>query len=720
MLDINKLIHQEIKIKDEKQFNELLEYFLSEEKSSERWFIYDSYMMQKGLHKLNEAKLQIIKILFSDYINHAINDYQNIINSHEDKNSDEYNTEINAINKHIENLAKFSSIFKAHDTTNFNEYILQSVKDINMDEVFAIFDKVQMSHEDIGTINDAINKVLQSQKKYNVENFTKDFINHEFTDLFVLPRKKSYIFNPENFNKYSNLANAIIKHKLAEHIEGFDGGMSYLLSLDLVYGLNNLKDSDNPNYKRIGNLLARAEQNKFDNYDLKELMFEAVKQSKNIKENHKGEYNKINNSGNALKLVGPVDRLYEFDNNVRLFLHTVSGNCEDENNQVGRVQQIYKNVDNINQHSIQIGTRPPINRKLNEYSNDALTISRREQLILSHMRNFAYMTNLVATGKKDISVLEHAPIELWASAMDASKNYMNDYLSCNDKINSVGNAWLFLVDKTNILQQFISTNDKDPKHEHIINPLLMFVNAVIRLNKKEPEKYNQLLSNIYHVLKNKEYIFENGHPSIATNYEHIIDYLNSLKENNKIADRNFGSLTLINDVYQYTDSPLAEVIYMSDSNKLVANLKKFFASNALTFKKLSDEDLLAFRSLEHSIINQVLPEIKKLGLSDVQSIYETQAAQSNVSLIGNIVDKICDPDINKRHMWGCSSPEYSPEEKKLYNMYIKRDDDNSINRDILEILGKISFLTHSRLRGVYGNGELLHDKLGIPRKGNKN
>lgn len=700
MNELNDYIKKEKTIDSIATFNKLLDLFFSDELKNERLELYKSHMITNGLNTLSEAKIQIIRIVFSEYINNSLNDYQNIIESY--ANIDDENTqhEILEINKQIKNIAKISGIFKEYDDINFNSYILNSVEDINIDEIIAIFDKIQMSSADIKIINDSIKKVLKENKQHSIENFAKDFINHELTDLFVLPRKKSHIYNPSNFNKYSALANAISKHKIAENIEGFDGGMSYLIGLDLVFGLNSLKTSDNPNYKKISELLLKAEQNKFDNFSLKELMNEAVKQSKNIKENQKGSYVQVNNSGSTLRLVGPADRIFNFNDFVRVFLHTVSGNCENENNQVGRVQQIYNNENNSTQHSIQIGTRPPIDRKLNGFSDDVV-ISRREQVLLSQMRNFSYMTHLVANRKKDISVLNTSPLELWASSLQASKNYNNDYLDSNDKINDVGNAWFYLLDKYKVLEQGISTNDKDSKHEHIINPMLSFANAVLKFNKKDPDKYQQLTSNIFHTLKNYEDVFSNGNPNIATIYENVMEKLNDLNDDGKILAKDFKSLKLLNDPYIYSDSPVYEISLLPKDlldNKII----DFFNKNqySLTFDKMTDLDLNALKDLNETTLSKIIPNIKILAISEIQSIYETEAAQSKIEIIKDIIDVICDDQKEKRVFCGGTNPNYdNPSQIKFTNMC------NNINMgrniEIVEILGKTAFITNAELHSQY-------------------
>lgn len=696
--ELNDYIKKEKNIDNVMTFNNLLDLFFNEDLKDDRLEMYNSYMIAHGLSTLSEAKLQIIRVVFSEYIHHALNDYQKLVESYSNINDEISQQEISEINKQIKNIAKISGIFKEYDDINFNSYILNSVDGINTDEIIAIFDKVQMSCVDIKIINDSIKKVLQENKQHSIENFSKDFINHDLTDLFVLPRKKSHIFSPENFNRYSSLAHAIAKHKIAENIEGFDGGISYLIGLDLVFGLNNLKNSDNPNYKKISGLLLKAEENKFDNYSLKELTHEAVKQSQNIKENQKGHYVSVNNSGNTLRLVGPADRIFNFNDLIRIFLHTVSGNCENENNQVGRIQQIYDNSENSTQHSIQIGTRPPIDRKLNNFSDDVV-ISRREQVLLSQMRNFSYMTQLIANGKKDISILNTSPLELWASSLQASKNYSNDYLNSIDKINDVGNSWFYLIDKYKLLEQGISTNSQDPKHEHVINPMLSFAKAVIKLNKKNSH-YQQLTSNIFHVLKDCEHIFSNGNPSVYDSYESLMEKLNDLNDDGKILEKDFNSLDLVNDPYIYNDNPICEIV-LSDNNVEI-KLIEFFEKNqhSLTLDKMTDLDLEALRNLDDTILQKIISNVRQLALSDIQSIYETEAAQSKIETIKDIIDIICDKEKENRIFCGGTNPNYdSPAQIKFTTMC--NTINNGRNRDIVEILGKTSFITNAELHSQY-------------------
>lgn len=696
--ELKSYITKEKIIDRSETFNEMFNYFFDDNFKEDRLNLYKSYVESYGLNKLSDAKIQIVKILFSDYIEKSLNEYQKTVENFSNKDDDTTKKGLEVIDKEIKNIAKLSGIFKSYDEDNFNSYILSSVEGINLDEVIAIFDKVQMSPADIKLINDTIKKVLNDNKVHHSENFAKDFINHELTDLFILPRKKAHIYNPDNFDKFTSLANAISKHKIAENIEGFDGGMAYLISLDLVFGLNSLKNSDNPSYKKVGELLLKVEENKFDNFSLKELMVEAVKQSRNIKEKPKGGYIEINNSGSTLRLPGPADRIFNFNDLVRVFLHTVSGNCDNENNQVGRSQQIY-NIDNLDQYSIQIGTRPPIDRKINGFSDD-VTISRREQVLLSHMRNFSYITPLVAFGKKDVSVLNKTPLELWASSLQASKNYMNDYLASEDKINDVGNSWFYLLDKYKVLEQDISTNTQDPKHEHIINPMLRFADSVNTLYNKEPEKYQQLISNIYHVLDGCENVFLNGNPDVMFRYLNLMSNLNSLNEKGQILDKNFFSIGLVNDPYVYRDNPIQELVL--SSKNIEKDLVNFFDKNqhSLTINRLSDLDLETLRSLDEDVLLKIMPNIKTLAISDIQSIYETEAAQARIDLVKNIVDELCHENKEKREFCGGTNLTYcTPSQVKFTTMCNKIEQGR--NRDIVEILGKTAFITNAKLHSQY-------------------
>lgn len=695
---IKKIIENDLTVKDIAEFKKVLKYLLQDTESE-----FKQYIEIKSIEdnvSFQNAKTNILKTIFSKYLDFEIKDFQKLVSSHEDTSSDVYINEINEVNRHIKEIAKLSRLFDDVEIS-FVDFLQESIEEINVDEIIAIFYKFKVSEDDLKLIENTINSTLKSSIIHKPEDYFKDFINHELMDLIGISRKKSNIFQPENFDKFKELATALIEHKTFEKIEGMDGGLAYLISLDLVYGLNDIKNSQQEEHKIIAKLLNDAVNNNFNSSSLDILMREAIVQSKNIKENFKGVISPIINSGNTLRSVGPADRIFDFEA-VKFFIHTVSSNCTSENSQLGRTLQIH-NEENKIQSGIQIGDKPPINRKLNDFSEMLPTISRREQVLLSHMRNFSYVVSLISMGKLNIESLNQSPLEIWSTALNASRSYMNDYLKVEDKINEVGNAWLYILDKYKVFDQTISTNNADGKHEHFINPFFNFANAVIELYESDNLKYQTLLGNIVNTIKNKEQ-FLNGHVDVIQKYKSLTRTLKGMAvDNPELNKQDFSKISLAADVYCKEDSPLYEIILANENNQqeLINKIKKHFSKESFTFSKLNDEEVEAFANLPETTKIALIPTIRQFAESDLQSVYETEHAKNKISLYKPIFDSILDENANQREFIGGNNPYTNTEsENLLYRLYANPDRMSSKQESTIEILSKTSEMYGATLKKV--------------------
>lgn len=243
------------------------------------------------------------------------------------------------------------------------------------------------------------------------------------------------------------------------------------------------------------------------------------------------------------------------------------------------------------------------------------------------------------------------------------------------------------------------------KNEHIINPLFLFAESLVSVYRgadENKDKYQQLLSNVYHVLKENEQVFHKINNDITFKFDSFMDSIEllNLKGRFEILEKNFSSIDLVNDPYIYKKHPIAEIVLMSDNPE--SNLLDFLNNNkdALMFNKLSDLDLDALNVLEESTRVKILPIIREFAISDLQSIYETEAAQNKIEPVKEIIDVLCDNEQDNRNFCGATNREHANSSQAKLS-YMSSNIDKGKNRENLEILGKTAYITNANLYSGY-------------------
>ena len=713
-MNVNEMIFNKSSINNDEDFNIIADWFNNEKILENRFNTYTKYKEENSLEDEAVAKLHILNNLFGNYIIQQINEAQNLCNSDEEDN-------IEAASHIINKIKKIKFILKEYDKVTFKEYLVNTIGDINYDEINAIFEKEVFTPKEISIIANAIKATLNKSTHDELNDYSKSFLNHELTNLFSLSRKKLTPFNEDNFDKYKILAKALIEYNKNEKIEGFDGAITYLIDLDIKHGLFNIDSSYNENLYEI---MQKVQSNDFSKRDIEKLMFLAVKESKNFEDDGFGGIKDINNSGSSLRLKGVSDRCFG-----KILLHSVS-KPEREYQQVGRAAQLKITASNKENSqdiltedfpvSIQIGTKPAISRQLLEISNKGkIPISSREQLILSYANNFSYYLQLITDKDVSIDILKTGPVELYTTVLKQSKRFMTDFLNSEDKINSFVQSYINVLESTDILNIPNSTFSEDKKHIHILKPLKMIFDSMLELYEDNPEKYGQTFSNLCHLLNNNKDLLLSGNKENASDFKSRYRIIKGFEDELLPVKKQSTSLLKYTYLDLEDDLSLCEIIREKiDQPK---DLMKYIEENldSLTFDKLTVEEIEALKNIPEEIKRELMPLFNLLARDAFEALTNTGALGRPLELdiAIPVIDKLTSYNKEERIFEGRkeSYNMESPSARKIFTMFYSDNFSDSTWQQ-LEVFTLLAHITDGKLIGPKNSHRkdlVLNKRLGI-------
>ncbi len=265
------------KVTTNQEFSEYVQLFLQDDISSDRLNLYIEKMKAEKLPNLAAAKNEILKQIFSDYIQYTLMEANLAA-------IDEKPLEAKRL---VEQLNELRSVFKNHDVNNYKDFILESDSKMSEIEVELLFFEPELSTEELGKLSEAF---LKAFGKKNTELSDKDdyqekFFNHPliqcldgYSDFKTIQRNVSN--GTIQLGTYEYLIKSLLELRGKINAEEYQGFITYVIHEDLNYGLANILKNDSYKPETLRHLLKNLSEGvDFTNDKLKEIMLD-------IKENH--------------------------------------------------------------------------------------------------------------------------------------------------------------------------------------------------------------------------------------------------------------------------------------------------------------------------------------------------------------------------------------------------------------------------------------------------
>jgi hypothetical protein len=292
MTDKYKNLIEKIKIGDSaKSFNEYhqyIEFFTHEEMQETRFQLYSQKMKEKGLGNLAEAKHILLKQIFEDFIQAALNT-ANI----QAKNNNPSNAK-----KIVDQIARLRDVFKNHDVSDYKDFITQSDSNINEVEVELLFLEPNLNFRELDKLTNAFVKAFKKKTSLsqNKTEFQRKFFSHPlmqcldaYSDFKTI--NKHIEEDTISLGKYKNLIQSLLGLREKVNAEEYQGFITFVIHEDLTYGLSNILKDDNYKPSYLKDLLTEMVDGKpLENKILKELISQIkVNHTKNLALNTRKE-----------------------------------------------------------------------------------------------------------------------------------------------------------------------------------------------------------------------------------------------------------------------------------------------------------------------------------------------------------------------------------------------------------------------------------------------
>jgi hypothetical protein len=292
MTDKYKVLIEKIKGGDTaKSFNEYhqyIEFFTDEEMQEVRFQLYSGKMKEKGLANLAEAKHVLLKQIFEDFIQAALNT----------ANTQAKNKSPSNAKKIVDQIARLRDVFKNHDVSDYKDFITQSDSNINEVEVELLFLEPQLNFRELDKLTNAFVKAFKKKTSLsqNKTEFQRKFFSHPlmqcldaYSDFKTI--QKHIEEDTVSLGKYKNLIQSMLGLREKVNAEEYQGFITFVIHEDLTYGLANiLKDERyNPSYLR-DLLIEMADGKPLENKTIKELISQIkINHTKNLALNTRKE-----------------------------------------------------------------------------------------------------------------------------------------------------------------------------------------------------------------------------------------------------------------------------------------------------------------------------------------------------------------------------------------------------------------------------------------------
>lgn len=265
------------KITTSKEFSEYVQVFLKDDISSDRLSLYIEKMREEKLPNLAAAKNEILKQVFSDYIQTALFE----------ANAAALDQRPLEAKKLVEQLGELRAVFKNHDVNNYKDFILQSDYKMSEIEVELLFLEPELSTEELTTLSEAFLKAFGKKNTdlSDKDDYQKKFFNHPliqcldaYSDYKTIEKN---VFNQTiQLGTYEYLIKSLLELRGKINAEEYQGFITYVIQEDLNQGLGNILKNESYKPKSLRSLLKDLSEGvDFTNEKIKEIMVD-------IKENH--------------------------------------------------------------------------------------------------------------------------------------------------------------------------------------------------------------------------------------------------------------------------------------------------------------------------------------------------------------------------------------------------------------------------------------------------
>lgn len=566
--ELKKNILNNIKATVKEDYQNIYDFFLDKKQNheSDRLSIYKEYMTKYKFESLPEAKYQILKIQLSDKI-------YDLTNQALDFSLVDIAISAELISE-IKNLKK---IFKNHDKINFKEFIADSIKDMNSNELNSIFNNHDIAYNDVETIVGKLEEALNNKiaKINDPLNFA---MNHPLISLLSIPREKKS-FPETAYEKYKNLAEKLKEYYVDEYSERFTGAITYLIHLDYTYGLNKLGNvKDNESIKIVNTILKKIDDETFTKKDMDKLMNLALIESENFISVGKGTSNDINSTPNTKNTAGVMDRRFG-----TMHIHDAGSKGQGQNKQIVRGAELALKHKNYFPTIMQVSTDTAV-AKDEVYFNSEL--SEKELFIINYSKNvsglLSFLSNENKNKKKNVSnSLDITTIDLMANISEIYTDKMDNSIAFFNSLNLISGTEkkiktfvdsLLYIHNEKLNTDKISNDESYRLNEFVLLPLITTIKAIKGIKDVYPTLGQSFNYGINILKKHTENL--NYYSTIADKVESLLD--------EPSYEANFDAPEFLNKPFKQQDrfetKTVSEIIQYLEDNKETFKLTSLKAS----------------------------------------------------------------------------------------------------------------------------------------------
>lgn len=630
-IDRLKLVNKEILAVNEDSFNEFTKLFTDNNLKDERLEHYTKYKDLMGKSSLAEAKHELLRNIFGDYVRTSLKQ----ANSYAIDRNDEEAVKL------VSQIEKLRNIFKDHDIVDYKEFIIESEPNINDAEVELLFLKPLLNKSELQTLTDAFIKALGKKSEVDsFEDFQQKFFTHPLISCLDAYKDSDKIKDAidngtiELFN-YKNLVKLMIDIREKVNAEEYQGFITFMIKEDLTKGFGNILKSRNyePKYfKDVLNSIALG--NNLNNDEVESLIKEIrTNHTKNLRV-EKGELKMVNSSVHSLNDYGfPVT-----EKGFNFFFH---GHATENHGERQADQQANTglNLDYDNKFEKNLGlTVTKLTVLKNSHHRDflrreeldrTLNITKTEEVLISNLVfDASYFSRLATKVEKDAEVGKSVINELKNShILETNHLIIKSEIERSQKIilNSIGKSDFELIcEKKNAYMNVFMKNET-------------FVSDVLTTASTNNYLVNELLgSPIVNFVKHCLYIEREAGIKLFTN-----DEINFVEKIMKLENRNVSladEKRPIKDLLKYRASGELADINVESFNylKVMSESDKEKKEVDVTHKKVEHTKVLKSVHLSDALY---FLEKNPLGGKEITKAQRTRAAKS---LFKNIQDSADD------------------------------------------------------------------------------
>jgi hypothetical protein len=502
-------------VNSEETYKDFVGFFLDNNAENERLEIYKEKMKSSSLSSEAEAKYSILKQLFSNYVQYSLR---------------EANIAIVEKNKflakeHVDSLAKLMDIFKNHDVSDYNKFIIDSESRITDIEVSLLFKKPILNKKELDKLSAAFIQSFGKKKAIkNKEEFQREFFNHPliqcldgYSDIRML--EKNIEEGKIELGEYKNLVEAMLKLREKINAEQYQGFITFVIHEDLAYGLKNIIKNDKyePNFLSVM-LNEMTKGNVLDNDNIEALIREIkINHTRNVSLNNWSTLHERKSSVAALNDYGfDVKVLPE----LKLFIHghATENAGGDQNDQQVNTSAILREKSGLNTIGLTVMlneiTRTDNHRAFLHDFSHLMHFSKSDEIIFSGLQfDSAFISNLSLKDNLSVESLKNGDL-LSSNHYIVKKDIKRSQEIINNNIGK--NDYELLCEKKNAHMRIVANNkelfknvlrgvssDNQLMFQLVGEPFLTFLKATLNIESsagislfsgKEVELINEVVS----------------------------------------------------------------------------------------------------------------------------------------------------------------------------------------------------------------------------------